>query len=562
MTVRSARVKVTSMGPDARKMAHGHIAGGNRGMTLVELMAAMVILLVGVYSVAALFPRMTRNLVNEERRTAMSRAVDREAESLQRSLDGLPAETAPSVANANVVDIATNKPEDPDDSATGANSRDDFVWAISEEFTVPAAASGGGSPCYVPRMGLINPGPGSLLSYEVYDLVRTTEDPAGGTAVPQGHYFLRQSAVGGPDSIGELVVNPPAGYAAASASVDYEWTDAADGLVKRAVEERVDLMAPGPHYVQVNAPGVGRAGSREGYPRSANSRAQAVRLWPATMGDLGHALYFPASAAGRKMRINYQLRLENGRRQLIMQEDKAIPAETPYQIALNFGHLDDETPLMETNFSGAPISPVYVIVVDLTDGTRFVWDESQGGQGIENVDAVRGLINFDSAAISGRLGNPVRIYYRTLDQHFVQAQKAPSSFVEWDGVTTPASFDWALRTYRIGNGAAFTGSPDHACIYAMPAYCEDHAVQVDYLVADPAGTGLPPVRVRNETHVIADLGLNGGGTNLGYGFVLDRPDVLGVLAVRGVSMRVCGWYRTEGGSLSRVDETRVLFPGV
>jgi len=110
MTVRSARVKVTSMGPDARKMAHGHIAGGNRGMTLVELMAAMVILLVGVYSVAALFPRMTRNLVNEERRTAMSRAVDREAESLQRSLDGLPAETAPSVANANVVDIATNKP--------------------------------------------------------------------------------------------------------------------------------------------------------------------------------------------------------------------------------------------------------------------------------------------------------------------------------------------------------------------------------------------------------------------------------------------------------------------
>jgi prepilin-type N-terminal cleavage/methylation domain-containing protein len=553
-------------------MGFRSIAGGNQGMTLVELMAAMVILLVGVYSVAALFPRMSRNLVNEERRTSMSRAVDREAESLQRSLDGLPAATTPSLANANVTDIGTNKPDDPDDAGTNANSRDDFVWVIGEEFTVPAPA-GDGSCCYVPRMGLLNPtGQTWLTAYELVDLAQTNEDPAGGTAVPQGHYFLRQSAVSGPASIGELVVKPPTGYVAPPlldyrAVVDYEWTDTNDGLVKRVAEEKVDGVTPGgvetPEYVQVNAPGVSRAGSREGYPRSANSRVRIVQEWPATLrvDSLGDALFFTASAAGRRMRINYQLRLENGRRELVMQEDKAIPAETPYQIALNFGHLDENTPLMESNLGGAPISPVYVIVVDLTDGTRFVWDDNQGGQGIANVDVVRGLINFDPAAISGRQGNPVRIYYRTLDQHFIQVQKAPSTFVEWDGTTAPASFDWQLRTYRIGNGAAFTGSANHACIYGMPAYCEDQAVQVDYVVPDPAGVAYPPRRIRNEMHVISDLGLDGGGAALGYGFVLDQANVMGVLAVRGVSMRVCGWYRTEGGSLTRVDETRVLFPG-
>lgn len=536
-------------------------------MTLVELMAAMVVLLVGVYAVAGLFPRMTRNIVNEERRTSMSSAVDREAASLQAKVEGLPLTTSPSVLNANVVDIGTNRPNDPDDAGTNPNSRDDFIWVIGEEFTVPAATSGSGPCVYVPRMGLINPGPGTYTVSEPITLTRTDQDPANGTAVPTGGYFLRELANGGADTIGELVVTQPSGFPAYAALVDYEWTDATDGLVKRVVDELVDLTAPAPRYVQVNAPGVNRPNSRDGYPRSASSRARALRAWPATMGDLGHAIFLPPQAAGRKMRMNYQLRLENGRRELVMQEDKVIPAETPYQLALSFGDLDTDTPLMSEDFWGNAITPVYVVVVDLTDGARFVWDDAAGGSGIAHVDENRGLINFDSAAISGRLGHPCRIYYRTLDQHFIHVQKAPSTFVEWNGTVNPASWDWALRTYRIGYGAAFTGDARYTCLYGMPAYCEDQAVQVDYLVRDPGDVPapappiMPPVRVRNELHVIADLG-DAGGTPLGYGFVLDRPDLIGVLGVWGVSMRVTGWYRTEAGSLSRVDQTRVLFPGI
>jgi hypothetical protein len=175
------------------------------------------------------------------------------------------------------------------------------------------------------------------------------------------------------------------------------------------------------------------------------------------------------------------------------------------------------------------------------------------------VDFVQGIVTLDPNLVGGRMGNRVRLYYKTMDQHLLQIQKAPAEFVEVDpgGAISPDMQYWLHRTYKIGkdSGAAnYTGSGVNTLLYDMPMCYEGHAVQVDYLVE--RGVTLPLERVSNEMHIIKDLGLA-----YGFGFVLNKPNVVGVQAVRGASMRVCGWWRNEQGRVSRVDTTSILFGG-
>jgi len=68
----------------------------------------------------------------------------------------------------------------------------------------------------------------------------------------------------------------------------------------------------------------------------------------------------------------------------------------------------------------------------------FVWDQNSTSAGpISGVDFVRGIITISPTLLASRLGHPVRIYYRTADQHNVQLERSPANFIEVDPAVDP-----------------------------------------------------------------------------------------------------------------------------
>lgn len=549
------------------------------GLTLVELLAAMVVLLVGVYAVVALFPRLSRNITQEETRTSMARAVGRVTERAQTAEAEMPAATAPLDAHVYAVDPAS-LPRDPDSSnfsETPPNSRDDVVMVYGEAFTVPGAAVPGefdpvpglptprGYPCYVPKMGLVDPAslPGVT---ERRVLTMAPEDPGPGGSVNPGEFYLR------PD--GMLIANSGTVYV----TVSYNWVDPVDGLIRHATDELVDLTAGMP----VQGARATAQGGRGGRVLSESATASAVIFWSVSVDSpsrttlppdvpgatvcvvdprAGQALYFPPSAAGKRLHVDYRLRRERRnaadvdvRRTQLMMEDRVVPSTAPYQLQLNFGFLDDAWPVLTHDFIGNDIADANLLLVDMSDGTPLGWGLSGGGSEIADVDIQNGIVTFDPVAMGFRLGHPVRVYYRTQAENCIQVYKTPSEFVEVAPGITPAVPNWYHRQYQVrlvpGAGA------NYALLHGFPTYLEDQTVQVDYLYR-PAGNPPPaPVRVSSEMHVIAEI--PGGG----FGFYLNQPDVVGVLGVRGASVRVVGWWRADTGRVSRLDMSSMLFPGV
>lgn len=577
-------MKVTSMGRDARA-AKAQVRGrrpcsvwGGGGFTLIELLAAMMVLLVGVYAVAALFPKLTRNIVDEERRTSVSRSAEQMSAAYQDGVLEAPDATAPLNAQISIVTPPDDKPEDPDSSnftSNPPNDRDDNTVVYGEEFTVPAPAWAGGYPCYVPKMGLLDTGTAPTV-VELRELKETFRDPDQGGTVRDGEYYLAWDppVQAGDLGDGQIVFSAPSSWwrpGAAWALLYYNWYDGS--VVRRSVGE---LVQSG-DFVQAIA-------DRGGNVLAGDTKAYARRTWSCIIGvpnaanlpnnpdvlqcvvdeRAGQALYFPPYAVGRKLRIDYRVRREdlqggvNYRRALLMHEDKVLPSTTPYEMQLSFGYIDDERALATTNHNGGALTAsAWIMLVDMADGTPIAWQAATGTgfdflRAVSNVDLARGVITIDPAVLSGRLGRPVRIYYRSLDQHSVQVYKTPSEFVETVAGVTPDVPNWEHRCYMIG--AAPSGSGSYTCLYNFPAYLEDQAVQVDYI----ARVGGQLERITNELHVIYDLGV----ATRNFGFVLNKANVEGVLDVRGASMRVCGWWRTETGRVERLDMTQMLFPRI
>ncbi|MEN6345756.1 MAG: type II secretion system protein [Armatimonadia bacterium] len=550
---------------------YSHIGGRRSGFTLIELLAAMVVLLIGVYSVAALFPRLSKSVSDEERRTTITRAVAELSSRYQSDAAEAPEATAPADADINALD-PNSLPQDPDSTSlttNPVNSRDDIVQVYGEEFRVPAPSVAGGFPCYVPKGGLIDPNTLPTV-IELRSLTEAAVDPGPGGTVASGEFYLR------PD--GMLIANSGTGYV----SVDYDWT--ANNLVRHAVDEMVPVQAGGT-LVQAQQP-VGPSG-RGGAVVLGNTQAYAVYGYTGSVGDpngttlptgslsfvvdsrAGQAIYFPPDAVGKRLKISYRLRREdiqggtNQRLALIMHEDKTIPATAPYELPLGIEFLDDANELFTQTFDGTQLTkPEWVMMVDLTDGTPIGWEGQTSNasfdflRGISNVDFRKGLLTIDSTALASRLGHPVRIYYRTLEQHSIQVQRAPAEFVEVTAGFTPNVPFWQHRQFCLGTQV--TGGHTYGYVYGMPAYCEDQAVQVDYMIRKP-GWGTPR-RVSNEVHVVTDLRNMGAG--YGFGFALNEPDIVGITRVRGVSVRVVGWWRTEAGRQGRMDLTNMLFPDV
>jgi hypothetical protein len=532
----------------------------------MELLAAMAVLLVGVYSVAALFPKLSRNISDEEQRTTMQRAAERLSARFQSGSLEAPDGTAPTDANVNAMD-PNSLPRDPDSTSftdNPLNSRDDFVMVYGEEFKIPAPDSPSGFPAYVPKMGLLRQNTVPVM-VELVELTQCAYDPGTNGTVPAGQYYLR------PDGV--LIANGGTTFY----SVDYNWYGGTPPLVRHVCGER-----------RLNGETVQAVSARGGRVVPGDSRCFAMYYWSGTVNEAnatnlplgsrtfvvdpraGQALRFPSDAAARTAGhtlklLQYRLR-ENadGRRVLVMQEDKTIPATTPFQIQLNVPFLDDENPLLTEDFTGTALSDdEYVLMVDLTDGEPIGWTGVMSNsaypgldftRGILDVNFRRGIVTVDGGVLSSRLGHPVRIYYRTMAQHCLEVQKAPAEFVEYAPGVTPDVPYAGHRTYQIS--AEMVGGRQLIHLTNFPAYCEDQAVEVDYLVQPPQYNA--PRRICREIHVITDL--REANPAWGFGFALNEPNVVGVLQVRGVSMRTVAWWRTEMGRIGRLDITNVLLP--
>ncbi len=144
-------------------------SGASAGITLIEVLVAMIILLVGIWTVAVSFPKLLGVVATQEKRGEMAIQAERTLSQLTRYPNDLPLAITGLTADID----ATSQPEDPtisDFTITPPNARDDIIEVIGERFTVPAplAPPYGSYPVYVFRQGLS--APGSVQVYEERDL--------------------------------------------------------------------------------------------------------------------------------------------------------------------------------------------------------------------------------------------------------------------------------------------------------------------------------------------------------------------------------------------------------
>ncbi len=602
---RSVRIG-RSAGPRAWR-AKGAM-GARAGLTLVELLAAMMVLLVGVWSVAALFPKLSRGIVQEERRMNMARQVQELAASYRA--DPLAAELSttplpllasdPNNTNTETADPIA-RPQDPDSTSIAENppnSRDDWMWVWGETFVIPEPAVPGGASVYLPRAGLLDQTDhwydradatltdhsnratrhtAGLQVFEYRKLKRVAK--ASQVQAVSNSYFLQDD--------GRLLSNPTT----AKLQISYSWYDSSDGFIKRTAREWV-LPYEGVDANIVDAGGAVVPGDEQVWAVYEFGVAGAPSPRHCAIGaPYRQALYFDPRDAGTRVSINYRALRDGGRRELLMQQSSRIPQAVvdPNQgsqltippVKLSFEGLDDERPLLSLTPSAGREQNVYLLAVSERDGACFAWEAVLDGGAVNpaltseeteppddrfafrNVDFIRGTVEFNPyhPGVMAHMGDPVRILYRTIDENCVRLQKAPARFTPVSASTDApalAAAGWykmVSERYKIGRRARAGSLPPVTYLYDFSRHLEDQAVQVDYLV-QPAGAA-SPVRVNGEVHVLADL----QDPALGMGCVLNETDVVGVLEVRGVSLRVSGWWRTSTGGVSMTDISGILFPG-
>jgi hypothetical protein len=288
--------------------------------------------------------------------------------------------------------------------------------------------------------------------------------------------------------------------------------------------------------------------------------------WQTTTGtamlesNYGATLMLPAADAGARMEVTYRQKSEqdysgNFRRVPLMVEEMAAPATAPYTVDLAFRGIDEMNPLYSEGIDGSTLvdddgnaldpQQVYVLIVDLASGAT--WTDVEPWVSLDFREGQLQL-NWDDAsapmAAADARGLDLRVYYRTIDGHTIVVQKAPDWYVEdaiYQTYADPYEVDY--RTYQV------TDDPDDNRYTQLlfPLSAGDQIVMIDYV----AGASPPYERISGELHAIP-------GDTLAV--TLNRPDVRGILAVRGVSMTVRGWWHEPGGRVEMVGIDTFLTP--
>jgi prepilin-type N-terminal cleavage/methylation domain-containing protein len=535
---------------------------GRSGLTMVELLVAMVILLVGIYAVAKGFPALFRNIDAQRGITEMARLCEGMIERLEDHPSRLPAAvTCHYKPSAGTVDLIHPDSEPvPDDGTTppAPNSRDDLIEVRREVFRVPGPAGQTGPAVYPLNLGPAAWDAAAQLVYarELVELERLSRDDFQhiGLPLPEGTFYVDDVA----PNTGRLYL--PTGVGAAL--VDYCWVDGG-GRPHYAYGEYVSAGAPVRATVIAGFAGVVQEGCKATGAVEYNvilGDASDLATAPCVLEEnYGATLLFGPSALGKVIQVDYRLRTElddnlRPRRALMLMEEFTAPTTPPYQADLKFGGIDDEKPLYETALDGTDIADVYLLVIDLQTGDAYTDADTE-----VSLDMIKGKVTFAWPDPNLMKGHELRVYYRTLDEHFVQVQKAPQYFVEDALADTYQNSDPALDFSELVDYRRYSVSADAGdaayTVVTFPESAAGQTVAVDYLY-DPDADGNPPYqRVWGELHVIGNDEATGTWT-----IVLSNPNVQAIVGVQGVSLKVRGWWHTERGRLVKLDLDTVLTP--
>ncbi|MBU0607674.1 MAG: prepilin-type N-terminal cleavage/methylation domain-containing protein, partial [Armatimonadetes bacterium] len=399
-----------------------------RGLTLIELLIAMVVLLVGIYTVAAGFPRMLNAIRGEGDRTGMTRLAE---QTMTRAADnqyGLPD----AITGGGSVDPETY-PDDLTAPHEAINAMEDIGEVRGEAFRVPApynvpgVTTGVGYSYYV-----LGQGPADCTDWatgypNVYMLVPLTEwdeDPRASGAIPlEANWFYVDRDTG--EIIVPAVVTTTDGTQArrwgtsglpgvSNVAVDYAWTYPPNGddepvvrHVQGELPSDVDaatysgLVVATVHPANLGSgirllPGQTRAWARVDFVREEFGDALPDGAGRYVLDNrYGLTLGFHPADVGLTLKVDYQLRTYMTtedldaqtagetvypRRLPLMIEDQVIQRQVDRTdasavdyslIRLAVKGIDDE-PLFSQDLSGAPIPNVHVLAVDLQTGEMHV----------------------------------------------------------------------------------------------------------------------------------------------------------------------------------------------
>lgn len=613
-------------------------------MTLLEILIAMLVLLIGIYTVAKGFPLMMQNIRGEGDRTTMTRLAEETMARLSDNQNGLP-EVITGGGSINHYTFAADMVA----PHTDPNAQEDIVEVRGETFRVPAPfRTPGGVFASAPGWYALSQGPATWNSgYPyVYMLVPLTErfdDPRAAGAIDIGGNWFYVDKDNG-EIVVPITVRTSEGsntrsWNVSNVACDYTWTAKASGSAPYAI--------PPTHYVQGETPGDvaqypssgaakfrvctvhpahGSGGAVDGNSRivAGQTRAWAKidfgrNLGTATPGpgeftlepNFGATLGFNPADAGLTLKVDYQLQtyltqedqdaIANGvpatpRRLLLLHEEQTIQPATnradgagvPFaDIRLALKHVDSDA-IFTKDLSGANLAtPVHVLAIDLstgqpyTDGNGFTLsdDTLQPALLTGYSDGVLALPLQISGAAAPYLGHVWRFYYRTLDRHNIQVQKAPRAYVDADTARTwlppylssgastadveASRADVDYRTYQLtlapapgASGNQQIGIIEFGQWLADGTWAEadntsGFTVAVNYAYWPDANTRRI---VWGELHTVP---VDARKVVLNH-TTLDTTHPLEVMAVNGVSARARGWWLTDRGRQRQLDVETVF----
>ena len=481
------------------------------GFTLVEVLVAMVILLVGIWTLAMGFPKLLGVVATQEKHTEMAQQAQRTINQLTRHSNDLP------LGIAGAPDInATGKPEDPsisDFAITTLNARDDMIQVIGERFTVPAPSPYAAGPVHVFRQGLATAG--TVAVYNERQLPFNFAVAANGTVNFDGAVLVE---------------------------ISYDWVESGAGGATHHVYREV-IAAPNPVAAQfMGTFGQVLPGTVEGIWLS----PLIVLPGPGLPGineviedPSGAVLLFHPDRVGDRMRVNYVLRTEPlryDRRALIMSEEHRI-VSSPQTITLVGSHLD-ETPLPVDLDGDGFYNDTSVLAVGLSTGELLA-----EGPGLSVLDAAAGEIEIAPDPVL--VGHDLRFYYVTLDQDMISVQIAPATFVDENIAIALADPSLLYRSYL---AAPDLLDPAYTALLFYPCNA-GHTVAVDYKYDN----GSTIITVNGEMHTV-----NTEPDSSGYHHItLNWATVTEIIAVKGKSLQAIAWWRTPNGRLERLEISTV-----
>ena len=601
-----------------------------RGLTLVELLIAMVVLLVGVYTVASGFPRMLFAIRGEGDRTGMTRLAEQAMTRLSDNQYGLPD----AITGGGSLD-PRSVPEDLTAPHESLNAFEDIGEVRGETFRVPApgAASGMGYGYYALAQGpadCIDWVAGYPYVYMLVPLAERDDDPRAADAVPrQSNWFYVDRDSG--EIVAPQVVTTTDGPQArrwgtgglpgvSKIVVDYAWTYPVSGdsepVVRHVQSETPSDLDSATYAGQLVAtvhpanlggginilPGQTRAWARVDF----TPEPDHTLMTPASAGTFvldrkyGATLCFHPADTGLTLKVDYQLRTYMTaedldaqtagetvypRRLPLMVEDAVIERQVGRTDTAGVDHtlirlavkgLDDAPVFdryLDPAIAGAPA--VHVLAVDLQTGETHV-DDGTGGDPItlgehDNFDPVlNGYLDgtvavpiADSLGDKSYLSHTWRFYYRTLNRHAVQTQKAPRYYVDSetaraylaaylpsgeDEATSLAEVDY--RTYQLTHVAAPNDANRRLGVLEFGQWLSGETWSTaESSAGETVAVSYAYVRVPQEREYVwgelHTVPVGGREVTLNHATLAGHP--LEVLAVNGVSARAKAYWLNRAG---------------